>query len=122
VILEAQASGLPVVAVAAGGPLSLVEDRVSGLLAAPAADALAECVVELASSPLLRRRLAAVALAEVRGRTWEAAMERLAEGYARALEGVHSASGSTPGASGSAPGPGPTPDASGATPGARRAA
>jgi glycosyltransferase involved in cell wall biosynthesis/predicted metal-dependent phosphoesterase TrpH len=91
VILEAQASGLAVVAVAAGGPLSLVEDRVSGLLSAPRADALAECVLELADSPLLRRRLAAVALSAVRQRTWEDAMERLAAGYRRALEESRSA-------------------------------
>ncbi|HTA36964.1 MAG TPA: glycosyltransferase, partial [Solirubrobacteraceae bacterium] len=97
VILEAQASGLPVVAVAAGGPLSLIEDRVSGLLADAAPDALAESVLELAASPLLRRRLAAVALTGVRQRTWEAAMERLAGGYRRALE-QQRASGATPGA------------------------
>jgi glycosyltransferase involved in cell wall biosynthesis/predicted metal-dependent phosphoesterase TrpH len=97
VILEAQASGLPVVAVAAGGPLSLVEDRVSGLLSEPRADALAECVLELAGSPLLRRRLAAIALSAVRRRTWEGAMERLAEGYGRALAESHSASDTTPG-------------------------
>jgi glycosyltransferase involved in cell wall biosynthesis/predicted metal-dependent phosphoesterase TrpH len=98
VILEAQASGLPVVAVSAGGPLALVEDRVSGLLSAPDACSLAECVLELAASPLLRRRLAAVALEAVRRRTWESAMERLSEGYRRALEQPQSASGSTPGA------------------------
>ncbi len=98
VILEAQASGLPVVAVAAGGPLSLVEDRVSGLLSEPRADALAESVLELAGSPLLRRRLAAVALSTVRRRTWEGAMERLGEGYRRALSESRSASDTTPGA------------------------
>ena len=85
VILEAQASGLPVVAVAAGGPLSLIEHGVSGLLAEPRSDALAEAVLELAATPLLRRRLADVALAGVRGRTWESAMERLAEGYRTTL-------------------------------------
>ncbi|HSZ70311.1 MAG TPA: glycosyltransferase [Solirubrobacteraceae bacterium] len=98
VILEAHASGLPVVAVAAGGPLSLIEHRVNGLLAAPAPDALAECVLELAGAPLMRRRLAAVALAGVRARTWERAMERLAVGYRRALTRPRSASGITPGA------------------------
>ncbi len=98
VILEAQASGLAVVAVAAGGPMSLVEDRVSGLLSEPRADALAECVLELAGSPLLRRRLAAVALSSVRGRTWEAAMGRLAEGYRRVTAEPRSVSSATPGA------------------------
>ncbi len=85
VILEAQASGLPVVAVGVGGPASLIEHRVSGILCQPSYDALAEGVLELAGSPLLRRRQAAVALAGVRQRTWEAALERLGEGYRRVL-------------------------------------
>ena len=64
VILEAQASGLPVVAVAEGGPLSLIEDRVTGLLCEASAPALAEAVLELAASPLLRESLSRAALAE----------------------------------------------------------
>ena len=57
VILEAQASGLPDVAVAEGGPLSLIEQRVSGLLCDPTPSELAEALLELAGSPLLRERL-----------------------------------------------------------------
>jgi glycosyltransferase involved in cell wall biosynthesis/predicted metal-dependent phosphoesterase TrpH len=85
VILEAQASGLPVLAVGAGGPLALVRDRVTGLLRDPDADQLADALVELAASPLLRERLALTALGEVRERTWERALERLAAGYRHAL-------------------------------------
>ncbi len=85
VILEAQASGLPVVAVAEGGPLSLIEDRVSGLLCAGDAHVLADAVLELSASPLLRERLALAGLAAVRSRTWERALERLGEGYRRVL-------------------------------------
>ncbi len=85
-ILEAQASGLPVVAVAAGGPLSLIEDRVSGLLREPDAGALAEAVLELADSPLLRERLARAGLASVAERTWEHALERLGDGLPAGTE------------------------------------
>ncbi len=85
VILEAQASGLPVIAVAEGGPVSLIEHRVSGLLCEADPDALAEAVLELAGSPLLGERLSTAGLAAVRGRTWERALERLGEGYQRAL-------------------------------------
>jgi glycosyltransferase involved in cell wall biosynthesis/predicted metal-dependent phosphoesterase TrpH len=98
VILEAHASGLPVVAVAAGGPASLIEHRVSGLLCEPSSDALAEGVLELAGSPLLRGRLAAVALTSVRRRTWEGALERLAEGYRRVLDGSPRSAAGSPGA------------------------
>jgi glycosyltransferase involved in cell wall biosynthesis len=85
VILEAQAAGLPVVAVAEGGPLSLIEDRVSGLLRAPDADRLAGAVLEVVKSPLLRERLARAARGAARERTWDAATARLAAGYQRVL-------------------------------------
>jgi glycosyltransferase involved in cell wall biosynthesis len=85
VILEAQASGLPVVAVAEGGPLSLIENGRTGRLCPPEPDALADAVLELAHSPGLRRQLARSGHAAVRERTWERALERLAAGYRRAL-------------------------------------
>ena len=85
VLLEAQASGLPVVAVAEGGPCSIVEDGLTGRLCPPDAQALARAVLDLAGSPLLRERLAQRALDAVRERTWERALTRLADGYRRAL-------------------------------------
>jgi len=88
VILEAQASGLPVIAVAEGGPLSLIEHRVSGLLCEADARPLADAVLELARSPLLREHLSLAALRSVRTRTWEQTLQRLADGYQRALLGM----------------------------------
>jgi glycosyltransferase involved in cell wall biosynthesis len=87
VLLEAQASGLPVVAVAEGGPCSIVEDGLTGLLRPADAAALADAVLELAGAPLLRERLAQRAFEAVRERTWERALSRLADGYRRALGG-----------------------------------
>ncbi len=84
VILEAQASGLPVVAVAQGGPTSLIEHRVSGLLCPADANELADAVLEVAGSPLLKERLARGGLAAAQERTWERALRRLSEGYDRA--------------------------------------
>jgi glycosyltransferase involved in cell wall biosynthesis/predicted metal-dependent phosphoesterase TrpH len=85
VLLEAQASGLAVVAVAEGGPCSLVDDGRTGLLRPADADALADAVCHLAAAPLLRRALASSALHAVRGRTWDAALRRLADGYHAAI-------------------------------------
>jgi glycosyltransferase involved in cell wall biosynthesis/predicted metal-dependent phosphoesterase TrpH len=87
VILEAQASGLPVVAVGEGGPAGLIQDRVTGCLCEPSAEALGGAVAELAGEPAVARRLARAALAGVRGRTWERSMRQLGEGYAGALAG-----------------------------------
>jgi glycosyltransferase involved in cell wall biosynthesis/predicted metal-dependent phosphoesterase TrpH len=85
VILEAQASGMPVIAVAEGGPLSLIEDRVSGLLCDADPEQLATAMLELAASPLLRAHLSQGALRSARLRTWERTLERLADGYRQAL-------------------------------------
>jgi glycosyltransferase involved in cell wall biosynthesis/predicted metal-dependent phosphoesterase TrpH len=85
VILEAQASGLPVIAVGEGGPAALIKDGETGLLRPAEAGALAGAIVGLAGDPLGRGRLVHAALASVRGRTWEAAFGRLAHGYRAAL-------------------------------------
>jgi glycosyltransferase involved in cell wall biosynthesis len=85
VVLEAQASGLPVVAVDAGGPSSTIEHGRTGLLVPPEQDALASAVLTLAQRRPLRAQLSRTALAAVRERTWDAALERLAEGYRIAL-------------------------------------
>ena len=85
VLLEAQASGLAVVAVAEGGPRELVEDGVTGLLRPADAGHLADAVLDLARAPGIRRRLAWAALAAVASRSWERSLDRLADGYRHAL-------------------------------------
>ncbi len=85
VVVEAGASGLPVVAVAEGGPAALIENRHTGILCRPDADHLAGALLQLAASPLLRRQLGAAAVHAAHGRSWPRAMEQLAGGYRRGL-------------------------------------
>ena len=85
VVLEAQASGLPVVAVDRGGPACLIEHGETGLLAPPDVNALADAVLSMTGTPLLSERISRAALAAVRGRSWEAALDRLAAAYRIAL-------------------------------------
>jgi glycosyltransferase involved in cell wall biosynthesis len=93
VILEAAASGLPIVAVAEGGPAALVENRHTGLLCRPDADHLAGTLLQLAASPQLRRRLGEAGARAARERSWGRSMSQLATGYRRALDAA-SAGGS----------------------------
>lgn len=69
-ILQAQASGLPILAVDAGAPPELIEDGRSGCLVAPDAPALAIAIRGLASRAALRERLATGGLLAVRERSW----------------------------------------------------
>jgi glycosyltransferase involved in cell wall biosynthesis/predicted metal-dependent phosphoesterase TrpH len=90
VILEAQASGLPVIAVDEGGPTSLIEDEATGLLRPPHAGILAHAVLDLAAAPGRRARLARTAAGRLRERSWERSLATLAGGYRQALEGERS--------------------------------
>ena len=85
VVLEAGASGLPVIAVAEGGPVTLIENNHTGLLCQADADHLAGALLRLASSPLLRRRLGTSAVSAAHRRSWERSLGQLATGYGRAL-------------------------------------
>ncbi len=85
-VQEALASGVPVVAPAAGGPLDLVEDGVNGLLYAP--DSVRElrvAVGRLAHNRALRADLADRARASVEHRTWEAVGDELLAHYRSVL-------------------------------------
>jgi glycosyltransferase involved in cell wall biosynthesis/predicted metal-dependent phosphoesterase TrpH len=85
VILEAQASGLPVVAVDEGGPSALIRHGETGQLAAADAAELSRALLTVVRNPALAERIRKTALARVAERTWEASLGRLASGYRSAL-------------------------------------
>jgi phosphatidylinositol alpha 1,6-mannosyltransferase len=83
---EAAASGLPVVAPAAGGPIDLVNDGVTGYLVPPGeAGALAAAVARLAADPGLRAAQGRAARQRVLGRTWPALGDELIGHYEAVL-------------------------------------
>ncbi|MGV9503012.1 glycosyltransferase family 4 protein [Streptomyces sp. NPDC003642] len=91
-VQEAMASGLPVVAPAAGGPLDLVAHGHTGLLVPPRdADAVREAVRALADEPALRAAFGAAGRATVEGRTWAAVGDRLIGHYTDVLAGRRTA-------------------------------
>jgi phosphatidylinositol alpha 1,6-mannosyltransferase len=88
-VQEAHASGLPVVAPAAGGPLDLVRHGVDGFLFDPRHDhSLRRSVRTLVSSDELRARFGEAGRRVVVGRTWETLGDELVEHYRRAMASV----------------------------------
>jgi len=85
-IQEAAASGLPVVAPAAGGPLDLVEDGVTGYLVTPGdRGALAGAVARLVADPRLRAAAGRAARERVLARSWTALGDALIGHYTAVL-------------------------------------
>ncbi|MFJ8002358.1 glycosyltransferase family 4 protein [Streptomyces sp. NPDC096310] len=85
-VQEAMASGVPVIAPAAGGPLDLVDHGRTGLLVTPHdTDAVTEAVRELAHAPARRAAYGRAGRAAVEDRTWAAVGDQLLGHYAEVL-------------------------------------
>ncbi|MGH3734082.1 MAG: glycosyltransferase family 4 protein [Micromonosporaceae bacterium] len=82
-VQEALASGLPVVAPAAGGPLDLVAPGRTGFLVPPEdAGAVRDAVATLVADPQLRQAYGQAARRSVANRTWVAVGDQLLRHYA----------------------------------------
>jgi len=89
VVLEAQASGLPVVAANAGGPAELVQDGWNGFLFAPQdQETMIADVRRLAGDRRLAHRLGRAARVQAETRSWTAVLDGLLRDYALLREKV----------------------------------
>ncbi|KQR52128.1 glycosyl transferase [Leifsonia sp. Leaf336] len=85
-VQEAHASGLPVIAPRAGGPIDLVDHGVDGLLFPPSDDrALRAAVAMLATDAPLRVRMGEAGRRRVLGRGWDVLCSELIGHYERVI-------------------------------------
>ncbi|MFZ0960209.1 MAG: glycosyltransferase family 4 protein [Terriglobia bacterium] len=78
VLLEAMATGMPVVTTETCGMMDIVQDEANGLLVPPGdAAPLVEAILRLANSPELRQRLGQAARESMRHYTWDKIARRV---------------------------------------------
>ncbi len=86
VLLEAMATGMPVITTETCGMPDVVKHEFNGLLIPPAnATAIEEAILQLARSPELRRKMGEAARETMKRCTWERAARQLEELYRRVL-------------------------------------
>jgi len=87
VVLEAMASGLPVVGVDRGGVRDTILPGVTGYRTPPGeVEPFAEAILELVEQPFLRARMGTRARAEAEGRTWPRILDGVVDVYRQAME------------------------------------
>lgn len=87
VTLEAMACGLPVVAAAASGATSLVQDRITGRLSRPGdIDAFADALVDYQRNPELRKKHGEAGLAFAKTMDWDEINAAVMHVYERVIE------------------------------------
>ena len=94
VVLEAMASGLPVIAAPAGGVADHLRDGVNGIAYPPRdAEAMAAAMVSLATDPDRTRRLSDGARRTAEALSWDHELDRLDASYREVLSTIRQQSG-----------------------------
>lgn len=87
VVLEAMASGLPVVTARSGGPLDIIKEGETGLMFAPDnQDELVTAVQRLIQNPDLAQKIGRAARAYAESRSWEQVLDKLLDDYQRLIQ------------------------------------
>ncbi len=85
VILEAQASGLPVIVTNQGGPQELVKNKINGLVVNPTVKDFNQAISYLIKNPNQREIMGQQALAQAAQKDWDQAFNQLLKIYQKLL-------------------------------------